>query len=461
MANEAFKTIQIDMIAESETNPRRAADAAGLKELAASIKEKGVLVPVIVRDKDLGELGGVNFRSYELVAGSRRLAAAKMAGLKEIPASIRELTDAEAREVQIIENLQREDVHPIDEAHAYKTFVETVKDIKAIASKVGKSEAYVRNRLVLVQLAKEPEAAYRKGEINDGHAIELAALSPAGDQQAVLKWMREETRYGGTVTVKELQDHIAHEFTSDLENQPWVGNTAAEEAVGPCKECPPNRSTLFGEVKAGACTSLNCWARKMKKFVAWKKEQTEGAVLISESYCNVAGVLSNSQYRDAGKKKCEHIVTGVIAAEQRGAGRTKKICLKRGCKVHDEYNSSRAPMTPEERAAAKKAKEAEKRKEEAAAKKETERVNKALAKISWPPTGNVLDVLYAFVDEETYGHEEIAAAHGLNVEEKNEHSYTRSSEALADLFKQSDDAGKLRLIVEMVIRKEDHLAKKL
>ena len=182
-----LQLIKVTLAYESDTNPRgKKFEGPSFDDLVASIKEKGVLVPVIARPK---EKGG---KSFEIVAGNRRFRAAGLAGLKEIPARVEELSDDEAREVQIIENLQREDVHPLEEGEAYHKIIEESKyEIAAIAAKVGKSETYVRQRLFLTNLSEKSAKAYRKGDITDGHAVLIAKLSP-NDQIEAVKFASDE-----------------------------------------------------------------------------------------------------------------------------------------------------------------------------------------------------------------------------------------------------------------------------
>src|SRR5215831_20253496 len=136
-----LQTLKVSQCIESETNPRGTKfDEADLKELTASIKEQGILMPLLVRPYK---------GKFEVIAGSRRFRAAKLAGLTEIPAHLVEMTDIEAREAQIVENLQRADVHPLQEGASYRDLIEkSGYDIAAVAVRVGKSEGYVRNRLV-------------------------------------------------------------------------------------------------------------------------------------------------------------------------------------------------------------------------------------------------------------------------------------------------------------------------
>ncbi|MFZ0803317.1 MAG: ParB/RepB/Spo0J family partition protein [Terriglobales bacterium] len=136
--NHEYRSVPITALAESATNPRKRFDAKSLEELAASFKTQGILAPLLVRELEESK--------YEVVAGARRLRAAKLAELEKLPVRVVKLTDAEAIEAQCVENLQREDIHPVEEALGFKSLLELGEPaytIAIIASRAGKSEAYV------------------------------------------------------------------------------------------------------------------------------------------------------------------------------------------------------------------------------------------------------------------------------------------------------------------------------
>jgi ParB family chromosome partitioning protein len=137
----SIQDIRLVKIRESKTNPRRFFDEAKLAELADNIRQHGVLQPILLRPFPEGEAG-----TCELVAGTRRYRASKLAKRDSIPATVRELTDAQALELQVIENVQRVDVHPLDEAQGYAALIQLEPDtytVEAIATRVGRSPAYV------------------------------------------------------------------------------------------------------------------------------------------------------------------------------------------------------------------------------------------------------------------------------------------------------------------------------
>lgn len=343
---------------ESPTNPRTFREDQAFKDLVASIKEKGVLVPVIVRPT-------AKSNKFEVVAGNRRLKAATAAGLAEIPADVRELSDEEAREVQIIENLQRADVHPLDEGEAYRQLREKGgQEIKSIAVKVGKSEDYVRNRMSLTMLADEVRRAYRLGKIQDGHALLIARLGTT-DQLDALKYCTG--RYD-LPTVKSLKEEIETRFYKPLSQQPWIGDPELEKAVGKCQECPPNKSDLFGTVKEGACTDLKCWKRKMAAYIDHRVNK-EKLLKISHEYSygsdKKKGVFYDRDFTSLSTKVKEHCKSArqALVVEGSKLGRVEWVCADQSCKQHGRGNDPYA-LTP-----AQKKKQQEERKKELAAQK--------------------------------------------------------------------------------------------
>ena len=173
-----FREIPLSDIhqATAFSNPRTTFDQAALEELAASIRQHGLLQPVVVRPHPAGT-------GYELIAGGRRVRAAALAQLVTIPARIATLDDQAAHEAAIVENLQRENVHPLEEAEAYERFManDPLLTPDAIAAKVGKSATYVYRRLTLLRLIPDVREAFRHDVITAAHAERLATV-PADRQ---------------------------------------------------------------------------------------------------------------------------------------------------------------------------------------------------------------------------------------------------------------------------------------
>lgn len=176
--------ISVSVIVPNEWQPRREFEEKALQGLAESIKEHGVVQPVIVRPKE---------GTFELIAGERRLRAAQLAGLSEIPALVREYTDQETAEIALIENLQREDLNPMEEGLAYKRMIGEYRFTQEkMAELVGKSRSYVTNMIRLLDLCDEVKNMVIERKITAGQARPLLGLSNAAEQIALARRIVEE-----------------------------------------------------------------------------------------------------------------------------------------------------------------------------------------------------------------------------------------------------------------------------
>ncbi len=165
----AESELPINEIIPNRDQPRKTFDEAALEELAQSIRQHGVLQPLLVRPIPSG--------GYQLVAGERRWRASRMAGLKKVPVVIKELTDTETMEIAIIENLQREDLNPIEEAEGLQALIDKCGYTQEeVAASVGKSRPAIANSLRLLRLPQEVRDMTQSGEISAGHARALLAF---------------------------------------------------------------------------------------------------------------------------------------------------------------------------------------------------------------------------------------------------------------------------------------------
>ena len=165
-------------------NPRGALDDASLAELVESIRTHGVLTPLLVRPVD--RVAGSS--AFEIVAGHRRARAAELAALDEVPCSVRELTDDQAREIAIVDNLQRADIAPMDEARSFQAlldFAHNAHTPASIAGRIGKTERYVWDRLRLLDLVPDAQRLLERGKIGVEHAIVLAKLRPEDQERFI------------------------------------------------------------------------------------------------------------------------------------------------------------------------------------------------------------------------------------------------------------------------------------
>lgn len=178
--NEKIVEISLNNVVVNKNQPRHTFDEVKLKELALSIQEHGVVQPVIVRPVALGK--------YELVAGERRWRACKIAGVDKIPAIIRKLGEKETSEIALIENIQRENLNPIEEGTAYKTLIEEYGlTQEELSRRVGKSRPFIANTIRLLALPVNVKNLLSQGSISAGHARALLALPKLKEQEEIAR----------------------------------------------------------------------------------------------------------------------------------------------------------------------------------------------------------------------------------------------------------------------------------
>jgi ParB/RepB/Spo0J family partition protein len=180
-----YHELPLTMLVPSSMNPRKT--LGDVTDLAASIREVGILEPILVRPRERRDTPETGEASYEVVAGSRRHAAAQAAGLLMVPCLVRELTDAQALELAIVENNQRGDIHPLDEAEAFVSLagMNRLYTPDVIAAKIGRPKAYVTGRLRLLQLVPAVREAFAADRITIGHAERIARLKPEVQERAL------------------------------------------------------------------------------------------------------------------------------------------------------------------------------------------------------------------------------------------------------------------------------------
>lgn len=197
-AGAGVETVDVDLIVPNPHQPRSHFDQSALQELADSIREHGVLQPVIVTEvrSDLGPA------TYQLVAGERRLQAARIAGVTRMPVIVKEAADRQLLELALVENLQREDLNPLEEAAAFKRLSDDFEMTQEqIARRVGRSRTAVANTLRLLGLEDDIRASLQCGQISEGHARALLSIDNA--QVRLDAWRRI---VGGGLTVREAEE---------------------------------------------------------------------------------------------------------------------------------------------------------------------------------------------------------------------------------------------------------------
>jgi ParB/RepB/Spo0J family partition protein len=262
-------------IVRSKTNPRTHFDEAFIKDLAASIRANGVLQAILVRPlpgsrlqetlEDL--LPGQPRPTHEVVAGEQRWRAAGIAGLRAIPAMIRNLTDAQVLEIQLVENLKRRDLHPMEEAEGYGRLRDTVGlTADDIAEKIGKGRAYVYKTLKLLDLEPESREAFYEGKLTRSTA-ELVAMRQPNLQLQVLKEITAPDFHGEPMSFRKAKAHIDDRYMLRLGTAAFkITDAELVPAAGSCRVCPKRSGAnpeLFDDVAhADTCTDPSCFAEK-------------------------------------------------------------------------------------------------------------------------------------------------------------------------------------------------------
>lgn len=203
-SEDNVKEINIKQIVSNDKQPRREFDEHKLDELAESMRQHGVLQPVILRKRG---------SSYELVAGERRWRAAKKIGIEKIPAIVKELSDADVMEIALIENLQREDLNPLEEALAYKSLMSDFGlTQEELSKRVGKSRSLIANTVRLLNLEKEIQQLVSEDKLTAGHARALLAIQDKKDRLNLAKKISEEN-----LSVRQAEE-IAKKSSKDKKN---------------------------------------------------------------------------------------------------------------------------------------------------------------------------------------------------------------------------------------------------
>jgi ParB family chromosome partitioning protein len=374
-SNNEYRSVPVTALVESTSNPRKRFDTKSLEELAASFKAQGVLQPLLVRS--------IEEDKYEVIAGARRLRAANLAALEEVPVRVVELSDAACVETQLVENIQRENAHPLEEAFAFYGLLHTnglQYDINSLAARAGKNPAFVATRLRLVELHPSIAEAFLADEIGVGHALEIAKL-PQAEQQRAFDAAFHTVWNGGKENrilrpVRDLTAWIEQNILLSLDSVAFDKNdeTLVPEA-GSCANCPKRtgfNTLLFDAALQDSCTDKDCYNNKLTKNVERQIAEKPNLVQITNEWKapGNSAVLGRNQYvalnlsaNSAKSKKplspyqkpCKHMGEAIVV-DGTERGRIAKICAEPNCPVH--FADRRAPNP------AQTAKEREQRRKE-------------------------------------------------------------------------------------------------
>src|ERR1700681_2560540 len=377
ISNE-YRSVPISILVESATNPRKRFDEKNLEELAASMRAQGILAPLLVRELEESK--------YEVVAGARRLRAAKLAELETVPVRVVKLTDAESIEAQVVENLQREDIHPLEEALGFRSLLklgEPTYTIANIAARAGKSEAYVYGRIRLADLIPPVAEAFLKDTIAIGHALLIAKLPDSQQQEAFNAAFRGMWTTDGNsqvlIPVRELAAWIESNILLQLASAPFdKQDEALVSAAGSCSNCPKRtgfNKLLFPDVRKDSCTSPDCLRAKIDASVKKTLETKPQLIQISAAWNSREGApLGRNQYVEleikkpkpngastklsANQKPCDKMAEAILMDGGK-RGQVVKVCADPTCRVHHP-NTPSPQQVERERAEERKRIEKEK-----------------------------------------------------------------------------------------------------
>jgi ParB family transcriptional regulator, chromosome partitioning protein len=466
-----YRNLPLAQLQESPTNPRRRFNERAMEELAANLAAQGVVQPLVVR--------GIEDNKYEVVAGARRFRAAQLASLKEVPVVVRVLSNAAVRELQLTENLLREDVHPYEEALALQGLLQlegSHYDVAGIASRLGKSPAYITTRIRLTELAPSIAEAFLADQIGVGHALEIAKLSPAQQEKAYDAAFRSVWQSGKdtrvVLPVRDFTAWIEQNILLSLDSVPFdkADATLVPEA-GSCAECPKRtgfNTLLFGEMsQRDQCSDAGCFNNKLNRFVEKQIEakpklvqittahgtRGDGAVLPRNRY--VALQLTNpakvKQPLSPYQKPCKHMAEAIVV-DGTERGHTVKVCAEPSCAVHFADRINRTPDP------AQLAKEREQRRKELEKRKlETTVRHRILAevlrKVGAPlDRADLMLIANAMLEKtEPLRRESLARRHKMVDGSASEVTYPQVQKGLQRLLRQLDESGLSKLIVEIVL----------
>ena len=348
-----YSTIPLSLLDESRTNPRRTFEPIKLAELEQSISIHGLIQPITVRPK--GE-------RFEIVAGARRFRAAQLAAVEDVPTRILELSDEQTLEVQIIENSQRQDVHPYEEAAGYQRLLDLPGyDVSALASKCGKSQSHIYARRSLLHLIPDVADAFQQGRITASHANLIARLAVEQQADAFKNCFRKDwqDRDGHLLPAKHLAAWIDANLYLSLADAPFSTEDPALNAeAGPCVTCPRrtgHNTQLFADVQGDNCLDSACYHGKVAALVSRETAANPELVQISTEWRPAlnrpAGQLQPNEYRviqprqteeEESEQVCPHVITAIIT-HGGNMGKRLTICADQDCSVHRPSRSTTDP----------------------------------------------------------------------------------------------------------------------
>ena len=351
--SSAFQFLAIDTIHESTTNPRQTFEPCKLEELAESIRQHGLIQPITVRP---------NANGFEIVAGARRFRAAQLAELFSLPARIVELTNAQAMEWQLVENSQRVDVHPYEEAQGFQRLLDLPGyDVAALVEKSGKSASHIYARLSLLQLIPAIAQAFTEERITASHANLLARLPQEHQQTAYDNCWRKDwsDKEPHLLPAKHLSAWIQTNLYLNLAEAPFDReDVLLRPEAGACVTCPRrsgHNTSLFHDVQGDQCLDAPCYQAKVTAHIDRQLAARPELVTIETAYRapkeRHPGALQVNQTRELAPENpdaeppCPSAKAAIIVFGKH-AGRTVTVCLDNGCPVHHPQVVVQRPADP-------------------------------------------------------------------------------------------------------------------
>ena len=339
VVNSSYLALPLSQIDESTTNPRRTFEPSKLAELAGSIAALGLIQPITVRPR--GD-------RYEIIAGARRFRAAQLAELEFVPARILELSDDEALEVQIVENSQREDIHPYEEAAGYQHLIERPGfNVAAIAAKCGKSESHIYSRLSLLTLIPDAVEAFQQERITAAHANLLARLTPEQQQSAFPQCWRKDFRDGEQhlLAARHLGAWIRQNLYLPLAKAPFDREDAGLfPQAGSCAACPKRsgfNAALFCDLQGDEqCLDAACYQTKIDSHIDCEVAADSELIQIEASWRppveQRAGSFQLNEFwlLKEDSPQCDAVRRGIIVYGNR-VGTIISVCPRRSCPIHN------------------------------------------------------------------------------------------------------------------------------
>jgi ParB family chromosome partitioning protein len=355
--SSAFQYLAIDTIHESATNPRRTFEEGKLRELAESIRHHGLIQPITVRP---------NAEGFEIVAGARRFRASQLAELFSVPARVVEIDDAQALEWQLVENSQRVDVHPYEEAQGFQRLLDMPGyDVAALAEKSGKSASHIYARLSLLQLIPTIAEAFTQERITASHANLLARLPQEAQATAYEQCWRKDwqDKEPHLLPTKHLSAWIQANLYLSLAEAPFDReDPTLNPTAGACVTCPRRsgfNTSLFIDVQGDQCLDSPCYQVKVNAYIDREVAVHPELVQIENGYRSPKeqrpGATQRGQFREIetvtqnpdaeSVLPCAATKTAIIVYGKR-AGTTLTVCTDNNCAIHDPRAAARLAENP-------------------------------------------------------------------------------------------------------------------